>query len=96
MKLLLIISIIALSGCASSGLNGFCGRITAQEVTVPYIGGKTNIDGFLCHVGYVGIKGPNPDYSILESVMNHYSDSQTTQGKIMTTVPGTVIFTPSK
>jgi len=96
MRFIFLLAAIAFSGCASSGLNGFCGRVTGEGLTVPYIGGKANVDGFVCHVGYVGIKGPQPDYSVLESVMNHYSDSQTTQGKIMTNSPGTITFTPSK
>lgn len=98
MKLLKISILIGfvgiLSGCASGGYNGFCGRITGQELTVPYAGGKANVDGFACHLGYVG-KG-TPDYTPLVNAMKDYADAQTTSGKIMTTTPGTITFTPSK
>ena len=85
-----------LSGCASVGMNGICGRISGTELTVPYVGGKANVDGYICHVGCVGINCAKPDYAVLESVMNHYADSQTTLGKLTTTGPGTISFTPSK
>ena len=50
MRILLIIGFIALTGCASSGANGFCGRISGQGLTVPYVGGKAYVDGYNCHV----------------------------------------------
>lgn len=95
-KMYLILSISLLSGCASAGMNGMCGRITGQELSVPYVGGKANVDGFVCHVGCVGFKCANPDYTVMESVMNHYADAMSTSGKIMTQGPGTVTFTPIK
>ncbi len=91
----LLILILLCSGCASSGANGFCGRITGEGLTVPYIGGKANLDGFNCHVGCVG-KCTADVYTALSTQMKSYADSQTTNGKIMTTTPGTVTFTPSK
>ncbi len=94
MKILAIIALIALSGCASEGYNGLCGRITTQDSTLPYVGGKGNIDGFACHLGHIG--AGKPDYSALVQTMKDYSDSQSTSGKIMTTTPGIVTFTPSK
>lgn len=94
MRLLFIIGLIALSGCASEGYNGLCGRITGQEMTAPYVGGKVNIDGFMCHLGHVG--SGKVDYAPLVNAMKDYADSQTTNGKIMTTTPGTITFTPSK
>lgn len=95
MKYLLIIAALALSGCASSGSNGFCGRISGMELTVPYVGGKANVDGYACHVGCIGHCTAD-NYTALANVMKSYADSQTTQGKIMTTGPGTVVFTPNK
>lgn len=95
MKNYLLLSILLFTGCASSGANGFCGRITGQGLTVPYIGGKANVDGFNCHVGCVGKCTPDV-YTALTAQMKSYSDSQTTNGQIMTTVPGTVTFTPNK
>ena len=85
-----------MTGCASAGMNGICGRITGQEITIPYVGGKANVDGYICHVGCVGLNCGKPDYATLESVMNHYADMQSTSGKITTIGPGTVTFTPSK
>jgi hypothetical protein len=82
-------------GCASSGANGFCGRISGQGLTVPYVGGKANVDGFNCHVGCVGKCTPDV-YDALTAQMEAYVDSQTTNGKIMTTSPGIITFTPSK
>lgn len=95
MRNYLILCIFLLSGCASSGSNGFCGRVTGMELTVPYIGGKANIDGYACHVGCVGTCTAD-NYTALSTVMKDYANSQTTNGKIMTTGPGTVVFTPSK
>lgn len=95
---LLILSALAIFsvGCASAGINGMCGRITGQEMTVPYVSGKANVDGYACHVGCVGLGCPKPSYDAIVSVMDAYSKMETTQGKIMTTGPGTVVFTPSK
>jgi len=95
-QLQLLLSLLLLSGCSSAGMNGLCGRITGTELTVPYVGGKANVDGYVCHVGCMGLTCGKPDYTVLESVMNHYADSQTTSGKITTIGPGTVTFTPSK
>lgn len=94
-KILMPLLLLSLSGCASAGSNGFCGRVTGMELTVPYIGGKANVDGYACHVGCIG-KCTSDNYVTLAQVMKDYSDSQTTNGKIMTTSPGTVTFTPSK
>jgi len=91
----LLLCVVLLSGCASSGANGLCGRITGQGLTGPYVGGKFNLDGFNCHMGCVG-KCPPELYTALATQMKSYSDSMTTNGKIMTTGPGTVTFTPSK
>jgi len=91
----LIPFLLLFTGCASSGANGFCGRVTGEGLTVPYIGGKANVDGFNCHVGCVGKCTPDV-YEALSSQMKSYVDAQNTNGKIMTTVPGTVTFTPSK
>jgi hypothetical protein len=93
-KFILLLLVLCISGCASGGYNGLCGRITGQEMTVPYIGGKANVDGFACHMGYVG--SGKPDYTPLVNAMKDYADSQTTNGKIMTTGPGTITFTPNK
>lgn len=95
MKNYLFLSVLLLTGCASSGANGFCGRITGEGLTIPYIGGKANVDGFNCHVGCVGKCTPDV-YAALTAQMKSYADSQTTNGKIMTTEPGTVTFTPTK
>lgn len=94
--IIFIIFLAALSGCASAGLNGMCGRITGQDLTVPYVAGKANVDGYVCHVGCLGLNCQKPDYAVLESVMNSYANMQTTSGKIMTTGPGTVQFIPTK
>ena len=96
MRILLIGLCLLMTGCASAGMNGICGRITGQEITIPYVGGKANVDGYICHVGCVGLNCGKPDYATLESVMNHYADMQSTSGKITTIGPGTVTFTPSK
>lgn len=95
-NLILSLLLIPLAGCASSGMNGICGRITGTEMTIPYAGGKANVDGYVCHIGCVGVNCGKPDYAMLESVMNHYVDMQTTLGKLTTTGPGTITFTPSK
>jgi hypothetical protein len=82
-------------GCASSGANGFCGRVSGQGLTVPYIGGKANVDGFNCHVGCVGKCTPDV-YATLNAQMKAYADANTTNGQLMTTGPGIVTFTPTK
>ena len=96
MKYLSILLCCVLVGCASAGMNGMCGRITTQESTLPYIGGKGNVDGYACHMGCVGLSCGKPDLGMLMSVMNHYADMQTTLGKLTTTGPGTITFTPTK
>ena len=93
--ILVCVGLMFASGCASSGANGFCGRVSGQGLTVPYVGGKANVDGFNCHVGCVG-KCPESIYTALSAEMKSYADSQTTNGQIMTTGPGTVQFIPSK
>ena len=95
MKYLILLCCL-FTGCASAGMNGFCGRITGSELTVPYIGGKTNADGYICHVGCVGMNCPKPDYDAITSIMTSYLKAQTTDGKLTVTGPGTVSFTPTK
>ena len=95
MRYLLLCVVLLSSGCASSGANGFCGRISGQGLTVPYVGGKANVDGFNCHIGCVG-KCPAEIYTALSAQMKSYADAQTTSSQITTTTPGTVTFTPSK
>lgn len=93
---LFFIGLSFMTGCSFfSSANGFCGRITGEGMTVPYIGGKANLDGFNCHVGCIG-KCPSDIYAALAAQMKSYADSQTTNGKIMTMGPGTVTFIPSK
>jgi hypothetical protein len=94
-QFILLSLVLCITGCASSGANGFCGRISGQGLTVPYVGGKANVDGYNCHVGCVGKCTPDV-YAALTAQMKSYADSQTTNGQIMTTGPGTVQFIPSK
>lgn len=95
-QLQLLLSLLLLSGCASAGMNGLCGRITGTELTVPYVGGKANVDGYACHVGCVGLNCPKPDYDAITSIMTSYLKEQTTDGKLTVTGPGTVQFVPTK
>lgn len=95
-KLILIPFLFLFVGCASSGVNGLCGRVTGTEVSIPYVGGKANVDGYACHVGCVGMSCSKPDYGVLESVMNHYADTQSTLGKLSVPGPGTITYTPAK
>ena len=88
----LLILILLFSGCASSGMNSECAHINGAEMTVPYIGGKGNADVYACHMGCVGVKCPEPDYTSLAKLTSDYL--KTTGEKITTTGPGTITFTP--
>lgn len=93
MKKLLLIPILLLTGCASGGMNSECAHVSGAEMTVPYIGGKGNADVYACHMGCVGIKCPEPDYSSLATLTSNYLKA--TGEKITTNGPGTITFTPS-
>ena len=92
MKQLLLLSVLIFSGCASSGMNSICASVTGSEMTVPYIGGKGNADIKMCHMGCVGMKCPEPDYTVLQTLTSDYI--KTTGNKISTSGPGTITFTP--
>lgn len=92
MKLLIPLLLI-LGGCASGGMNSTCAHINGSEMTVPYIGGKGNADVYVCHMGCIGMKCPEPDYASLQTLTSDYL--KTTDGKISTTGPGTITFIPS-
>lgn len=91
-KFLLLLLVLSITGCASSGMNAICASVSGQEMTVPYIGGKGNADIKMCHMGCVGMKCPLPDYSVLQSLTTAYL--QTTGNKMSTSGPGTITFTP--
>lgn len=94
MRTLLIPFLLLFIGCASSGMNSTCAHISGAEMTVPYIGGKGNADVYACHMGCVGTKCPVPDYALLQTLTSDYLKN--TGGKITTSGPGTITFTPSK
>lgn len=94
MKNIIILICFGLSGCASTGLNSTCAHVNGSEMTVPYIGGKGNADVYACHMSCLGSKCPIPDYASLEKLTEEYLNS--TGGKITTSGPGTITFTPSK
>lgn len=91
--LLLLSTILVISGCASNGMNSECAHVNGAEMTVPYIGGKGTADIYACHMGCVGSKCPQPDYNALQTLTSDYL--KTTEQKITTTGPGTITFTPS-
>lgn len=92
-NLLWILFLVPLTGCASGGMNSTCAHISGAEMTVPYIGGKGNADVYACHMGCVGSKCPPPDYAALKELTTTYLNS--TGGKIATSGPGVITFTPS-
>lgn len=91
--LLLIITSLVLGGCASGGMNSECAHISGAEMTVPYIGGKGNADIYACHMGCIGVKCPQPDYALLQTLTSDYL--KTAGSKIQTSGPGTITFTPA-
>lgn len=94
MKFILIVLCFLTAGCASSGLNGFCGRVSGTGLTVPYVGGKADGNVYVCHVGCTGFTCPKPDIDAFTAVMSKYMEGQ--GDKITTSMPGTVTFTPNK
>ena len=93
MRILLVIGLLALTGCASSGMNSTCAHIEGSEMTVPYIGGKGNADVYACHMGCIG-NCPKPDYVSLQTLTSDYLKNS--GGKLETTGPGVITFTPTK
>lgn len=94
MKTLIIIGLIFLSGCASAGMNSSCGRITGNQITIPYVGGKADGNVYACHIGCFGMNCPKPDYGSLTTLTSEYIKS--TSSSLTTTVPMTVTLSPSK
>lgn len=93
MRLLIISSLIVLSGCASGGMKAGCGHVDGNEVTIPYVGGKANGNAYGCYMGCVG-KCPMPDYTAMQTLLSQYIKE--TSNNITTTVPMTVTLSPSK
>ena len=95
MRNLALLSILLLNGCASAGVTGVCLNIQGTEMSAPYIGGKINANGVMCHVGCDGInKCAQPTVDQLTAIMVPFSNNQA--GKINVTGPGTVQFIPAK
>lgn len=90
----LALTCLLISGCASAGLNSTCAHISGSEMTVPYIGGKGNADVYACHMSCIGENCPALDYALLQKLTSDYLAQ--TSGKIVTSGPGTINFTPSK
>lgn len=95
-RFVLIIATLAASGCASAGINGSCAHIGGNEMSAPYIGGKLNGDGYVCHMGCFGPGCTKPDYAAFSVMMSTYIKEQATDNKFTTTGPGTITFTPAK
>lgn len=89
--LLLCFGLILFSGCASTGL--VCGRLTGNQVTIPYVGGKADGDAVICRATCVGNNCSLPSTTQLANIMEGYMQTQHNQ----LTIPGagTITFTPS-
>lgn len=94
MRKLLLLSVMLLSGCASAGLNSDCAHVNGKGAYGPV--SQANADVYLCHMGCFGMSCPKPDYQAIDQLTSDYLKSVQTEGKITTTGPGIITFTPSK
>lgn len=94
MNRLLLPILFIFTGCASSGMLATCAHVSGSEMTVPYIGGKGSADAYVCHINCIGKKCPVPDYNAITQLTMEYLKN--TGGKLTTSGPGTITFTPSK
>ena len=88
MRILLIIGLIALTGCASGGYNESCGQIVANGSYATATGSGS---GYHCHAGYVGFG--KPDYTAITALSTNYANNV---NKVTTTVPITVAVVASQ
>ena len=95
MRIILIIGLIALTGCASGGQTGICLNINGTGMTTPWTGGKLDAHGILCHLGEDAFsKGVQPTPEQLAEVMKSFISKNS--GKMDVSGPGTIQFIPSK
>ena len=95
MRIILIIGLIALTGCASGGQTGICLNINGTGMTTPWTGGKLDAHGILCHLGEDAFsKGVQPTPEQLAEVMKSFISENS--GKMDIPSAGTITFTPSK
>ena len=88
MRILLIIALLALTGCASGGYNESCGQIVANGSYATATGSGA---GYACHAGYVGFG--KPDYTAITTLSTNYANNV---NKVTTTVPITVAVVASQ
>lgn len=96
MKIILIIALIALSGCSSAVLKSGCGHLTGGEVTIPYVGGKASGNAYGCYVGCVGMNCKAPDYAALATITASYIQNASKDNALTTSGAGVITFTPVK
>lgn len=94
-NLILFISLISLSGCATSVMKSGCGHLTGTGVTVPYVGGKADGNAYGCYMSCLGTKCGTPDYTTLQTLTSDYIKVAGNDEKITTTAPGTITFVPA-
>ena len=88
MRILLILSLVLLTGCASGGYNMSCGHAQGNGSYATATGSGA---GFLCHAGYIGFG--KPDYTAITTLANNYINAA---NQITTTVPLTVAVTANQ
>jgi uncharacterized protein YceK len=88
-NILVLLSVLLLSGCASAGMNVSCGHIIGSGT---YATAQGNGAGTLCHAGCVGFNCPKPDYAALINLTSAYIQSSSA---VTTTVPITVAVVPT-
>ena len=94
MRILLIIGLIALTGCASYNQKAVCLQLGTTNASIPYVGGATNGSGYACYLSCIGSKCPTPNGADITSLMAN--ELTASNNSIITSGPVRVTATPIK
>ena len=94
MRILLIIGLIALTGCASYNQKAVCLQLGTTNASIPYVGGATNGSGYACYLSCIGSKCPTPNGADIAQLMA--SELTASNGTIVTSGAVKITATPIK
>ena len=95
-NLVLLLSILLCSGCASAVMKSGCGHINGSHVTIPYVGGTADGNAYGCYMACAGQRCSSPSYADLATITAEYIKDASKDNAMQTTSAGTIVFTPAK
>ena len=94
MKIISLIILLCLSGCASYNQKAICLQLGTTNASIPYVGGASNGSGYACYYSCIGPKCPIPDTSTITAMME--KEAAVTNNSIVTSGPVKITATPIK